>query len=532
MGGVERLIPDPGFAGDTGDGRRRRWRPRWRRTHDSEREPRRRAAGPPGRPAAGSGGGDAGGGGVRRTRARARQDERHGGRADAGRRRPAGPARLHLHRGARAAWNPEARPVPVAARLAAQSAVQEEAAALVVDIAGPGPSWSRATTCARSPPDGGWRGWGSARHGWRCHDLRREHRIVRALDHATSSSTSSGPGSSPASAGVLTLEQAKLRAWAGVWRVTTVDGVFYAKQNSDGQAFEAALVAELAALAPDHVVPVAAVDTARGLLLTADQGPVFAETIADDDLDAWCRLVSRAMELARIVAPAMPVMTAAGLSEAPPHPSVAAEIERGRRRSACPITLSHNDLHGHNAFDIGQRPALLRLRRLGRRQPAVRTARPAQRGGLLPRRARHPTTPRLRRVADAALEVWSDVAPIDGAAHRAPSGAAAGSPRVEPSRGAGSRQRSRRRTGPNMPGMHQQWIDMLPEAAPVQLLTARESPDWPRDRNDRLTFGVDRSVPLAGPIHQAETARSSPTRIDRRSSGSGPDQAHRNFSAA
>lgn len=36
-----------------------------------------------------------------------------------------------------ATWNPEARPVPVAARLAAQSAVQEEAAALVVNIAGP-----------------------------------------------------------------------------------------------------------------------------------------------------------------------------------------------------------------------------------------------------------------------------------------------------------------------------------------------------------------------------------------------------------
>lgn len=37
------------------------------------------------------------------------------------------------------AWNPEARPVPVPAPVAAQSAVQEEAAALVVDIAGPVP---------------------------------------------------------------------------------------------------------------------------------------------------------------------------------------------------------------------------------------------------------------------------------------------------------------------------------------------------------------------------------------------------------
>ena len=34
-------------------------------------------------------------------------------------------------------WNPEARPVPVAARLAARAALQEEAAALVVDVAGP-----------------------------------------------------------------------------------------------------------------------------------------------------------------------------------------------------------------------------------------------------------------------------------------------------------------------------------------------------------------------------------------------------------
>lgn len=37
-----------------------------------------------------------------------------------------------LHR-----WNPQARPVPVPAAVAAQSAVQEEAAAVVVDIAGP-----------------------------------------------------------------------------------------------------------------------------------------------------------------------------------------------------------------------------------------------------------------------------------------------------------------------------------------------------------------------------------------------------------
>lgn len=36
-----------------------------------------------------------------------------------------------------AAWDPQARPVPVAARLAAATAVQEGAHALVVDVAGP-----------------------------------------------------------------------------------------------------------------------------------------------------------------------------------------------------------------------------------------------------------------------------------------------------------------------------------------------------------------------------------------------------------
>lgn len=36
-----------------------------------------------------------------------------------------------------AAWRPDARPVPVAARDAARAALQEEAAAVVVDVAGP-----------------------------------------------------------------------------------------------------------------------------------------------------------------------------------------------------------------------------------------------------------------------------------------------------------------------------------------------------------------------------------------------------------
>ena len=52
------------------------------------------------------------------------------------------------------AWRPDARPVPVAAPLAARSALQEGAAALVVDVAGP-------TTYAVEGPllEGLARGW-------------------------------------------------------------------------------------------------------------------------------------------------------------------------------------------------------------------------------------------------------------------------------------------------------------------------------------------------------------------------------------
>jgi hypothetical protein len=59
-----------------------------------------------------------------------------------------------------AAWREDARPVPVAAALAARSAIQEGAAALVVDVAGP-------TTYVVEGEllDGLARGWTLVRHG-------------------------------------------------------------------------------------------------------------------------------------------------------------------------------------------------------------------------------------------------------------------------------------------------------------------------------------------------------------------------------
>ena len=64
-------------------------------------------------------------------------------------------------------WRPEARPVPVPARVAAQSALQEGAAALVVDVAGP------ATLVVEGEDlEGLARGWRIARIGERAAWIR------------------------------------------------------------------------------------------------------------------------------------------------------------------------------------------------------------------------------------------------------------------------------------------------------------------------------------------------------------------------
>ena len=96
----DRPIPDPGFAGDDGAAdpraRRRRWPPAARGLRGSAgagalaalQDARLLVPGGRG-PRRGRG---------RRARARPRQDQRHGGRAAAGRRRPHGAAGLHRHR--------------------------------------------------------------------------------------------------------------------------------------------------------------------------------------------------------------------------------------------------------------------------------------------------------------------------------------------------------------------------------------------------------------------------------------------------
>jgi hypothetical protein len=181
------------------------------------------------------------------------------------------------------------------------------------------------------------------------------------------------------------LEVVKIRCWSAVWRVTSEDGIYYAKQNCPGQAFEAALVQELCRLS-DRVVPVTAVDLERGLLMTSDQGPVMREAVGDS-VETWCSVVREAALLQRDVAGHVEALDRAGarrlgaaeaatyavtrleqyaaLPAGDPRRIDDAGAERIRRilpeldrwvdevlALRLPVTLNHSDLHSNNVFAL------------------------------------------------------------------------------------------------------------------------------------------------------------------------------------
>ena len=240
------------------------------------------------------------------------------------------------------------------------------------------------------------------------------------------------------------LEPVKMRPWATVWRAETPHGVQFAKQGCSGQAFEAALLAELNHLAPHHVVPLTAFDADRGLLMTPDQGPVLNES-AGDDIDVWCRVVAAGAQLQREVAPHVDRLAATGLTTIAPcdaagyvaqfvdrlallpegdprgmsaddraavraHLPVVAHWAEQVAALGLPTTLVHNDLHGSNVFDIGGELRFFDFGDALLMEPLAALLIPVN--VLAHRLEAGPDDPRLARVADAGLEVWSDLAPL------------------------------------------------------------------------------------------------------------------------
>ena len=193
-----------------------------------------------------------------------------------------------------------------------------------------------------------------------------------------------------------------------------------------------------------RVVPVTAFDAERGFLLTPDQGPVFGETVGDD-LEPWVAIAREGALLQRELVGHVDDLERAGctrLGAAEAASYVATRTEQyaalpvGDRRRlddegatalrrllpeverwadqvlalGLPLTLNHSDLHEHNVFavdgglrffDFGDavvsEPLSVLLTTLRVLRDVLDCA---------------ADDPRVAAVSDAALEVWSDLAPV------------------------------------------------------------------------------------------------------------------------
>lgn len=237
----------------------------------------------------------------------------------------------------------------------------------------------------------------------------------------------------PHTGAVRALARVSDRPWSGVWRVDAERGVFYAKQNCPGQQQEARVVAVLARIAPDFIVAPVALDEERDLLLTRDAGRTWSEALAEGAAVGWETLLHDAMLLARTSVPVLnemrlTVLDPAGirdhLGSARDEWRIPEEFRAGADAAVdvvgaagdqlaalgLPLTLDHNDLHDANAFvgeqgarffDFGDAVASSPLAAL--RVPLAVYARSIDASE---------NDPRVLAIADAALEVWSDLAPM------------------------------------------------------------------------------------------------------------------------
>ena len=239
------------------------------------------------------------------------------------------------------------------------------------------------------------------------------------------------------------LEVQKIRGWSAVWRVTDGREVWFAKQNCPGQLIEAAVLDVLSRLS-DRVVPVTAVEASRGFLLTPDQGPVLADTDGEP-VEQSCAVAREGALLQREVAPHLAQLEGAGLRRLGPAEATTYVATRTEQYAALaegdprrldtdaaarlrarlpeveawadrllglglPLTLVHNDLHGHNVFSVDGRMRFFDFGDAVIGDPlsvllvVVRS--------LMFRLECEPDDPRLTRVSEAALEPWSDLAPL------------------------------------------------------------------------------------------------------------------------
>jgi hypothetical protein len=240
--------------------------------------------------------------------------------------------------------------------------------------------------------------------------------------------------------GPVRLECHKVRPWSTVWKAYDGTRLWWAKQNCPANMFEGPLLEAAGTWLPGRFVPLEAADHEHGFTLMPDQGETLGSENADPE--TWQRLVRAWAQTQRLLVDHVDRMVAAGVSVLPPdgivdlvreradllvalpehdprwlrddvHASIVATLPLLRHSAAVlhdldlPLTLVHNDLHGGNVFrgsgrvfDLGD--ALVS-------QPMADLLVPL--GVLVEVTGCVVADPSLWRLAEAWVEVWSDVRP-------------------------------------------------------------------------------------------------------------------------
>ena len=243
------------------------------------------------------------------------------------------------------------------------------------------------------------------------------------------------------------VSEPRIRFWSVQLTVPTDHGKLWFKENNPGQFQEAAIVAALAEIAPEHVVAPLAIEPTKGWMISPDHGATLA-TLQSTDYALWARVLTDFAELQQQVAPHGKRLMNAGL--APLEPSIAGNfvsnqlllhtglpaehpLHLNAEEADCvyagvpaiedaaaqlialgvPLSLEHNDLHPNNAFIPGASTNPLRFFDFGDSywaHPFSTLYVPL--GVMMENWDAPPDDARIRRVLTTYLERWTAYAPL------------------------------------------------------------------------------------------------------------------------
>lgn len=225
------------------------------------------------------------------------------------------------------------------------------------------------------------------------------------------------------------------RPWSTVHTAPTTGGPVWLKAPGPGTVFEVALYDLLARVTPDWVLHPIAVDTDRGWVLLPDGGGTLGESDTDV-VDGLVAVLPQYAQLQRDLAPHTGELLSFGVADMRPdvmpdrfdEAVASVTVQTGDQlddvramrpvyaewcarlaASPVPASIDHNDLHPGNVFADGDR---IRFYDWGDAVVAHPFA-----SLLVPAAVvrRHlgvgPDDAAVRRIRDAYLEVWSDLAP-------------------------------------------------------------------------------------------------------------------------